>query len=194
MRTLIVSNLMSLDGYVDGPGGDFMRLPVDAAFSPHNVERLRAADTLLLGRTTYDGFRSYWPAVAADDTQPPLEREIAEHNAALEKVVVSDTLTADATDPWRETTRIVRRPDAHEAIADLKHGEGGDILTFGSITLTHDLLTAGLVDELNLIVGNAAIGDGVPAFPNPTGRMRLLDASRLPESDNVLLRYAPMTP
>ena len=57
VRKLIVCNIMSLDGYVAGPGGNVMVLPMDTAFDAYNLDRLRAADTLLLGRTTYDGFR-----------------------------------------------------------------------------------------------------------------------------------------
>ena len=57
MRKLIVSNIMSLDGYYEGPGKNVMVLPLDEAFDAYNAERLRAADTLLLGRVSYDGFR-----------------------------------------------------------------------------------------------------------------------------------------
>ena len=63
MRKLIVTNIVSLDGYVDGPGGNVMALPMDHAFDAYNAERLRAAGTLLLGRRTYDMFRGFWPAV-----------------------------------------------------------------------------------------------------------------------------------
>lgn len=57
MRKLIVSNIMSLDGYYEGPGKNVMVLPMDETFDAYNAERLRAADTLLLGRNTYDGFK-----------------------------------------------------------------------------------------------------------------------------------------
>ena len=71
MRKLIVSNIMSLDGYFEGPGGNVMALPMDGFFDEHNLERLRAADTLLLGATTYTGLKGYWPAVAADPRVSP---------------------------------------------------------------------------------------------------------------------------
>ncbi len=61
MRKLIVSNITSLDGYYEGPGKDVMALPFDEAFHEYNVRRLQAADTLLLGRTSFEGFKSYWP-------------------------------------------------------------------------------------------------------------------------------------
>jgi len=71
MRKLIVSNIMSLDGYYQGPGENVMVLPLDEAFDAYNAERLRAADTLLLGHTTYDGFKSFWPSVADDPNFTP---------------------------------------------------------------------------------------------------------------------------
>lgn len=72
-----------------------MVMPFDNGFSDYNAERLRAADTLILGRKSYDGFRSDWPAIAEDVSQPAVEREISRLNAAVEKVVVSDSLNSD---------------------------------------------------------------------------------------------------
>ena len=48
---------------------------------------------------------------------------------------MSSPTTADDTEPWRETTEIVGRADAHERIAALKQTDGRDILMFGSRTL-----------------------------------------------------------
>jgi dihydrofolate reductase len=201
MRKLIVCNIMSLDGYVEGPGGDVMVLPMDDFFNEHNLERLRAADTLLLGARTYTGLKSFWPAVADDPTVSPavatnpevagVARETGQRNNQIQKVVVSDSLSAGDTAPWTDTTTIVRRADAHQAIADLKSQPGRDILMFGSITLWNDLLTAGLVDELHLMLGATILGGGTPAFATDQAPpLRLLTTGRRDSSDNLLLRYA----
>jgi hypothetical protein len=55
---LIVCNIVSLDGYYEGPRDNIMALPFDEGFDDYNAERLWAADTLLLGRTSFDGFKS----------------------------------------------------------------------------------------------------------------------------------------
>jgi dihydrofolate reductase len=189
MRKLIVANIVSLDGYHEGPGKDVMALPFDEAFDEYNAERLRAADTLLLGRTSFEGFRSYWPPVADDPDARPVVREISRRNNAIDKVVVSDSLTPEQTAPWHNT-RIVKRADAHEQIADLKRQQGGEILVFGSRTLWNDLLVGGLVDELHLMIGPAFLGGGTPVFEGPERvALRLLESRTLEGSELVLARY-----
>jgi dihydrofolate reductase len=190
MRRLIVSNLISLDGYASGPGGDVMALPFDSTFSGYNLELMQAADTLVSGAVTYRAFLSYWPAVADDPAQPEVERAISRRHRDLEHLVVSDTLTAEETEPWRENTRIVRRDGAREAIAAAKEGDGGTLVVFGSMTTWNGLLEGGLVDELHIMVGAGVLIDGVPAFSvRPPGPMRLTGARQLGDSDIALLVY-----
>ena len=189
MRNLIVANIVSLDGYYDGPGKDVMALPFDDAFDEYNAERLRAADTLLLGRTSFEGFKGYWPPVADDPDARPVEREISRLYTAIDKVVVSDSLTPEQTAPWHNT-RIIKRADAHEQIADLKRRPGEEILVFGSRTLWNALLVVGLVDELHLMIGPAFLGGGTPVFVGPERiALRLLDSRTLAGSELVLARY-----
>ena len=167
MRRLIVASIISLDGYFEGPGGNVMVLPMDGFFDEHNLERLRAADTLLLGATTYTGLKSYWPAVAENPEVSPavaanpdvadIHRETGQRNNDIQKVVVSDSLTADDTAPW---------------------------------TAWNDLLVVGLVDELHLMLGATVLGGGTPAFgAGPVPPLRLVDSRRREGSDNLLLRY-----
>jgi dihydrofolate reductase len=190
VRKLIVCNIMSLDGYVAGPGDNVMVLPMDPAFDAYNLERLRAADTLLLGRTTYDGFRGFWPSVADDPDFTPTHWEISRRDDAIDKVVVSDSISEAETKPWQATTRIVRRADAHEQVAELKQQDGKEILVFGSHVLWNDLLAHGLVDELHLMVGAVVLGAGTPAFQGePPVSLRLIDARKLEGSETLLVRY-----
>lgn len=189
MRKLIVTNIVSLDGYFEGPGGNVMALPMDAAFDTYNAERLRTADTLLLGRRTYDMFKGFWPTVADNPAFGPVQQEISRLDNAIDKLVVSDSLVLDPSAPWTDTTTVLTRAQAHAHIADLKRGDGGDILVFGSHTLWNDLLAAGLVDELHLIVGAAALGDGTPAF-TAANSLKLIGTRAFEGSDNHLAQYA----
>ena len=189
MRKLIVCNIVSLDGFFSGRGGDVMAMPFDHGFSDYNLERLRAADTLLLGRKSYEGFRSYWPAIAEDVSQPAVEREISRLNTAIEKVVVANSLKPDELEGWGPT-RVVRRADAHVEVAKLKERTGREILMFGSHVLWNDLLAKGLVDELHLMIGPGVVGEGVRAFESrPSGKLRLLDSRGFDGSSLLLARY-----
>ena len=197
MRRLIVSNAMSLDGYYEGPGKNVMSLfdyrfeayPEDASFDEYNAERLRAADTLLLGRASYDGFKSFWPPVADDENAAPIVREISRLNNAIDKVVVSDSLTPEDTAPWHNT-RIIGQGDAHARISELKRQPGREILVFGSRILWNDLLAHDLVDELHLMISPVVIGAGTPTFDTqPGSSLRLIDTRTWDDSGNVLLRY-----
>jgi dihydrofolate reductase len=191
MRKLIVTNIISLDGYYEGPGRNVMALPMDHSFDAYNVERLGSADTLLLGANSYQMFKGFWPQMKDRPEATPEHREISRLDDAIEKVVVSDRLQSEQTDPWRSTTRILRRADAHRQIADLKRSPGRDILVFGSRTLWNDLLAAGQVDELHLMVGPVVLGAGTPAFvqaqPAP---FRLIETRRWEGSSNLLFQYA----
>ena len=196
-RKLIVCNAVSLDGFYEGPGRNVMALfdyrfeayPKDESFDAYNTERLRAADTLLLGRTSYEGFKGFWPPVADDPDATPLQREISRLDNAIDKVVVSDSLTPQETEPWRNT-RIIGRADANDQIAELKRQAGGDILVFGSRTLWNDLLAGDLVDELHLMITPVLVGAGTPLFDGrqPVS-LRLLDTLTWGDSGNVLTRY-----
>lgn len=189
MRKLVVANIMSLDGFYEGPGKDVMALPFDPAFDDYNAERLRAADTLLVGRTTFEQLKGYWPSVAEDPDAGPAEREVSQLLGSIEKVVISDGLTAAQTSPW-DSTRIVKRAGAHAEVAALKQRRGGELLMVGSHVLWNDLLRAGLVDELRLMVGPAVLGAGTPAFDGGLRvPLELLEARRLENSALVLLRY-----
>jgi dihydrofolate reductase len=195
VRSAIVSNVMSLDGLYEGPGQNVMALNMDDEFDAYNLERIRSADTVLLGRTSYEGFSSYWPGIA-DASADPANRALSDDNRelsriynGLEKVVVSDSYSPPPDEPWYDTTTVVRRDAAADWLAEERVRDTGDILTFGSRTMWNGLLEQGLIDELHLMVGPSALADGTPIFRVPAD-LTLLAARRFEGSDNVLLRYA----
>ncbi len=195
MRSVIVSNIVSLDGKFEGPAGDVMALNMDAAFDAYNLARIRAAGTVLLGRRSFEGFSSYWPHIA-DAPHDPLNRALSADNRELSrlydplpKIVVSDGLVVPADNPWHGVTTVVPRAAAAGRVTAEKQRGTGDILIFASRTMWNGLLAQGLVDEIHLMVGPRVLGGGTPTFDRPTN-LALLDVRRPGGSDNVLLRYA----
>jgi dihydrofolate reductase len=198
MRKIIVCNIMSLDGYFEGPSKNVMDVfeyrfgtyPTDESFDAYNAQRLRAADTLLLGRTMYNQLKGYWPSLAEDPKVPPIEQKVSRLLNAIDKVVISNSLTLEETEPWQTSTRIIKRTDAHEQIASLQRKTGKEIVIFGSRTLWNDLLGRGLVSELHLMIAPVALGAGTPIFDSkPSVSLQLIDTRTWKGSGIVLTRY-----
>ena len=161
-RTVIASVTVSLDGCSAGPGGDLTGL-VEQAGSPETVAWFegvfRGASTALMGRTNYEGFYGYWPAMARDPQSSPRGRDLAVWLDEVEKVVFSRTLT-QAT--W-SNARIAEREPAEEVTA-LRAAEGRDILILNSASIIRALLAADLVDEMRLILVPVVVGGGLRIF------------------------------
>lgn len=197
MRKLIATNMMSLDGYYEGPGKNVMDLfsyrtddyLSDESFDMYNAERLSTADMLLLGHKSYKAFMSYWPSVVDDSNAGSVEKDISQRMNAINKVVISDNLVIKKIDPW-QNTRIINTKDAYNEIAKLKKQKGKDILVFASHYLWNDLLAQDLVDELHLIISPVVLDDGTPIFTGkPPVTLRLIDSRTWKGSTTVLVRY-----
>ena len=195
MRTVLVTNIVSLDGYYAGRDGNPLVLNMDAAFDAYNLERMRSAGTILLGRRSFEMFSSYWPTIAEAPEDPtnravsPINREFSRRYDTVPKLVVSDSLEVPADNPWHDTTEVVPRVAITSRLPAERASNGGDIVIFASRTMWNPLLENGVVDELHLMVGPNAIRAGIPLFDAPT-QLSLIEGRRLDRSDNALVRYA----
>src|SRR4051794_7525028 len=141
MGKVVVSQFVSVDGVIEDPGGSegwdrggwafkFERGPEGDKFK---LDEVMAADALLLGHVTYEGFAAAWPS---------REGEFADKFNNMPKYVVSSTLQ----DPdWNNTTVISE--DIAGEIGKLREQPGGDILVNGSSQLVQTLVDNDLVDE-----------------------------------------------
>jgi len=196
MGKLIVSNIISLDGCFEGPGRNVMMLPMDGAFDAYNLERMKAAGTVLLGHNSYKLFSSFWPGMADNPDASPTNKEFSTLYNKIDKVIVSNKLHEDeVVAPWKGTTRIIGGSDIYADITKLKQSSNKDIVMYASHLLWNDLMEHGIVDELHFIVGNVVLGDGTPAFvksiayDDPSRSLELLDTRQFEGSQNYLAKY-----
>ncbi|TQS46807.1 dihydrofolate reductase family protein [Cryptosporangium phraense] len=179
MRSLVVTENITLDGVIDADGGWFDPAGPDDFSDVTEAlnEQMRAADAFLTGRETFEAMRGYWPA-RTDDTSG-----VSAYLNQVQKYVVSSTLT----DPGWEPTTVLRGLDE---IGPIKRAPGKDIVVTGSVSLVQQLVAGGLVDEFRLFVYPVVKGSGRRLFEGAPALPRLgLAETRAFRSGVVLVRY-----
>jgi dihydrofolate reductase len=173
------------DGYYEGPNQEFDWPVVDDEFNQFAIEQLEEIDTLVFGRTTYEGMASYWPTPLAEQNDPM----VASKMNGLSKIVVSTTLQ----NPTWANTRLINQNVAEE-IARLKRQPGKALAIFGSSDLTVRLMKLGLIDELRIMVHPVILGAGKSVFRTADQRfgLKLLNVKQF-DSGNVMLYYQPLS-
>jgi dihydrofolate reductase len=183
MRKITAGLFISLDGVVEAPDqwhfpyfNEEMGAAVDAT--------LGTADTVLFGRKTYDSFAGAWPErEAAGGEDAPFAKALGD----ARKIVVSNQ-KLELT--WRNSEQL--EGDLIEAVTALKNEPGGNIAMSGSVSVVRQLLAAGLLDELHLLVHPIAVRKGMRLFdeggtPIPLG----LISSESFKTGVLNLVYAP---
>lgn len=183
MRKLSVFNLMSLDGYIAGPGGDISWHRVDAEFQELAIAASNSDNTLLFGRVTYELMARFWPTEEARRTDPL----VAAGMNKSEKIVFSRTLTKAE---WNNT-RLVK-DDLLGEVRKLKQGTGKDLTVLGSGSIVAQLADAGLIDEYQVLLNPVVLGAGRKMFEGLQHRLvlKLADTRRF-GNGNLLLTYRP---
>jgi dihydrofolate reductase len=179
MRKIVAGLFISLDGVVEAPEtwhfpyfNDEMGEAVGA--------QMAAADTMLLGRQTYEEFAAYWADKGSDV-------DFADVMNETPKLVASTTL---ASVDWQNSTLLGK--DVAGELRRLKQEPGKNISITGSPTLVRSLLREGLIDELRLLVHPIVVGSGKRLFVDQEERvpLKLLDSTTF--STGVLyLTYVP---
>lgn len=171
MRQIVAAEYLSLDGVGEDPGriGAFEHrgwiIPYyDDELAAYMSDQLAASDALLLGRTTYEGFVTVWPARSGDP--------IADRMNSLPKFVASMTLKA----PLEWNARLLEG-DIGEEVRKLKQQSGRNILLYGSGTLVRTLMQLDLIDAYQLMLVPVVLGSGERFFKDGH------DASKLSLTD-----------
>ena len=183
MRKLFAFNMVTLDGFFEGPNRDISWHNVDDEFNKFAIEQTGAVGAILFGRVTYELMASYWPTPAAQSDDPI----VANLMNTLPKMVFSRTLQKAE---WNNTRLI--KDNVAEEVLKMKQGPGHDLAVFGSADLLSSLLRLGLIDEHRVMINPVLIGSGTPLFRNIDQKVNLkLVKTRTFESGNVLLYYQP---
>ena len=178
MRKVTAGLFCSVDGVVEDP---FLWQfdSFDEELGAGMNEMMGRIDTGLLGRVGYQQWADYWPNAERDT-------DFAGFINPLPKFVASRTLTGELS--W-QNSHLIGSP-LEDFVADLKNGDGGEIGIFSSISLVQQLLFAGLLDTLMLIVHPVIAGSGRRLFNDGDPLTRLeLQSSQQTSKGNMILSY-----
>ena len=191
MRKLIVSAFVTLDGVVQAPGGPGEDDSGGFAHGGWSVnywdeqmgqvmgEAMGVPFDLVLGRTTYDIFASFWPN-AGDDPGAKSLNDATKYVASRSRPALE----------WSNSELI--DGDAAEGIAALKQGDGPELQVHGSGNLIQTLLRHDLVDTYRLWVFPLVLGSGKRLFADGTipAGLKLVD-SKVSSTGVVMGTYEP---
>ena len=194
MRKIIGFAFVSLDGVMQGAGGPtddptggfkyggWMQPLDDEATGKAGGDLFSRPFDLLLGRRTYDSFAAFWP-YAEGHLKP-----VGEIFDQARKYVVT---RGQKPLTWQNSERLT----SIEAVARVKNGDGPDLIIQGSTTLYPQLLAAGLIDRLTLLIYPVVLGSGKRLFGagTPGGTLRMVDHLVSPEG-TIIATYEPAGP
>lgn len=181
MGSVIMFNLVSLDGYFEGINHDIRWHQVDEEFNQFSIQQLKKAEGLIFGRLTYQLMANYWPKKQAIESDPI----VAGLMNSLPKYVFSKTLKRVE---WNNSQLM--QGTAEEALIRLKNQSAKDLFIFGSANLSGVFTKKGLIDEYRLMVNPIVLGNGTPLFKDNSGwlKMKLL-RTKIFGNGNILLSY-----
>jgi len=168
MRNIVSLAHISLDGFMAGPGGDMSFVVFDDELADHTYPLIGSVDLAVYGRVTYEMMEGYWPTAGdAPDASAHTKSHARWYNG-VKKIVASRTLAASKNPNLR-----VVGDDIVGALRAEKQKAGGDIMIFGSPTLTRALAAADVVDEWRLSLQPVIVGGGLPLFGGKEARSKL---------------------
>ena len=174
MRKVVAYELLSLDGVAEAP--DSFIHEWDATVDAHLARVISEQDAVILGRASYEEWARFWPS---SDIEP-----FATFINAVQKYVATSSPLESG---WARATRI--DGDLAGFVDDLRRRPGGEIGVHASISVTQSMLTAGLIDELKLVIAPAVAGAGRRLLDGvPTNRLALIGAEATP-SGHLLASY-----
>ncbi|GIO19370.1 pyrimidine reductase [Oceanobacillus oncorhynchi subsp. incaldanensis] len=182
MRKIVLSMVMSLDGFVAGEDGDSSWHVMDEEMHDFMDDFLDSVDTLLYGRVAYEMMLQHWPSAEFDKKSTEKNRSFARKMNKMKKVVFSRTLEKVE---WN--ARLVKGNLAFE-VEKLKDQPGKKIALLAGASIAQTFIQHDLIDEYRLILNPVLIGKGQRLFNDVNQKLELIE-SRTFQCGNVLLVY-----
>jgi dihydrofolate reductase len=167
MRNIISLAHISLDGFMAGPSRVIDFVVFNDELADHTYPLFANVDLAVYGRVTYELMAGHWPTAGDAPDAGAHTKSHARWYDGVRKIVASRTLAAK-----KPNVRVVG-DDIVGALRAEKQKAGGDIMIFGSPTLTRALAAAELVDEWRLTLQPVILGDGLPLFGKRESRTQL---------------------
>lgn len=172
MGKVIVEQIISVDGYAEDANGSIDFFVNANWINEVDGEQLRVLSgvaAIVFGAKTYRMFADYWPSANAA-TEP-----VAIPISKLPKFVVSSKLQSA---PWgaKDSAEILGG-DGVAAVRNLRQRFTGNLIIWGSLSLSDALLRAGEVDVLRLRIVPVLLGRGRSFAPSDLGLRQLSLAS-----------------
>ncbi len=183
MSKVIYALSVSLDGFVEAPGGDLSWSYPNAELERHLNERERATRTCLYGRRLYETMAAHWPTADQNPSASDFELEYAQIWKPKKKIVFSRTLTEVG---WNAE---LFKGDIATEINRLKAQPDNDMLV-GGANLAATFIRLGLIDEYRLYINPVVLGGGKPMFPPLREKINLNLVETCLFGAIVMLRYA----
>jgi dihydrofolate reductase len=187
MKTINVFDHITLDGFFAGPNGEidwFKSIKKDPALDKYLQGESQGGSSLMMGRTTYEMMKSYWPTPEAIKNDPKMAK-VMDHSP---KIVFSKSLKKVEEGPNWKNIKLVHEIDRKQI---LKMKEKDDFTILGSGSIVQQLANLGLIDMYQLLIVPIVLGQGKPLFKDVKQTdLKVVEAKSF-RNGVVAVRYTP---
>lgn len=185
MGKLIISEHISIDGYVGGPNGEMNWINVNKELFDYVGKLTDNADTAFYGRKTFEMMDGYWPAAGKEPDASKHDKEHSTWYNKADKIVLSNSMLGKD----RDKVHFI-----NEGMLDTVRNakQKGNIVVFGSPSAVHVLFAHNLVDEMYLFVNPVLLGNGIPLFRgiSEMQKWKLEESKNLSSCNVMVLKYS----
>ena len=181
MRSIIVCNWLSLDGFIAGPQGETDWFSWSDEIAAFYKQMQSTVDTILFGRKTYELMAAYWPTAQSDAEDPA----IVAHMNGSKKIVYSGTLFSAN---WNNT--VIHQTIDPAIVREWKAAPGKDMIVYESASVVSALTGSGLVDRFYIMICPILLGNGKQLAGGLDHFVKLNKPELVPfATGGVLLKY-----